>query len=225
MQKTAPKTKAKVDERFQAMFDSEEFKQTEVQSFTSAKAKNAKADLEKLYDTSSLKSKKQQQQQMDDESDEDEEEGYTADDIDSEDEEALQNAVLAAGEDESSTEIGTTDDEDEDEEEELEELPEGLTHGSIRGSYATLVDQPTKRLALYNMEWEQLRAVDILAVMRSFCPPGGQIFSCAVYPSKFGLEMMEREKRGDFTLWSESQVDEVYAKVKAKKLRRKTKKE
>ncbi|KAH7300245.1 hypothetical protein KP509_24G052900 [Ceratopteris richardii] len=55
----------------------------------------------------------------------------------------------------------------------------------------------TRRLALVNMDWDHIRAVDILAVMNSFLPKGGQILSVSVYPSEFGLQQMkEEEKRG-----------------------------
>jgi hypothetical protein len=45
--------------------------------------------------------------------------------------------------------------------------------------------------------WSKIQAVDILAVMNSFLPKGGQILSVIVYPSEFGLQQMkEEEKRG-----------------------------
>ena len=83
----------------------------------------------------------------------------------------------------------------------------------------------TRRLALVNMDWDHikvlilltgiysdvkpemvfyiwfsllfshLQAVDILAVMNSFLPKGGQILSVIVYPSEFGLEQMKEEEK------------------------------
>ncbi|KAL5711136.1 hypothetical protein ACHQM5_021627 [Ranunculus cassubicifolius] len=71
-----------------------------------------------------------------------------------------------------------TDDESE-EEEEVENVPE--------------IEKETRRLAVVNMDWSQIRAVDLYVVLTSFLPRGGQIISVSVYPSKFGIERMEEE--------------------------------
>lgn len=46
-----------------------------------------------------------------------------------------------------------------------------------------LLPDATARLAAVDLDWEHVRAVDILAVMRSFVPKGGSIQSVVVYPS------------------------------------------
>jgi hypothetical protein len=128
--------------------------------------------------------------------------------------------------DDSSTDIGTDDDLDDHDdldENDQEIIPEGYTHGSLPGSYAPLIDEPTKRLALYNMEWEQLRAVDILAIFRSLCPVGGSIPRVSVYPSEKGKIMLEREKRGDFTLWTDPEMDRLANQIKEERLEKKRK--
>ena len=51
----------------------------------------------------------------------------------------------------------------------------------------------TKRLALVNCEWQQIRAVDILTILRSFCPASGEVKRVTVYPSDFGLQRMKEE--------------------------------
>ena len=53
---------------------------------------------------------------------------------------------------------------------------------------------PTRRLALVDLDWSQLRAVDILAAMRSFCPSGGRVERVTVYPSDYGLQQMAAER-------------------------------
>ena len=53
--------------------------------------------------------------------------------------------------------------------------------------------EATKRLALVNCEWQQIRAVDILTILRSFCPSSGEVKRVTVYPSDFGLERMKEE--------------------------------
>lgn len=62
-----------------------------------------------------------------------------------------------------------------------------------------LVDQriptgsPTRRLALVNMDWDQIRADDIFTLLNGFKPPMGGIRSVIIYPSAFGRERMRRE--------------------------------
>lgn len=56
------------------------------------------------------------------------------------------------------------------------------------------VSTPTKRLALVDLDWSQLRAVDILAALRSFAPGAGRVQRVTVYPSDYGLEQMAAER-------------------------------
>ncbi len=46
-----------------------------------------------------------------------------------------------------------------------------------------LLPDATCRLAAVDLDWEHVRAVDILAVLRSFVPKGGAITRVVVYPS------------------------------------------
>ena len=47
-------------------------------------------------------------------------------------------------------------------------------------------------LAVCNMDWSQVRAVDIFSILSSFCPPGS-VKCVKVYPSDFGMERMEKD--------------------------------
>ena len=51
----------------------------------------------------------------------------------------------------------------------------------------------TKRLAIVDLDWDKIRAVDILAVLRSFLTNSQGIAGVAVYPSDFGLQKMQEE--------------------------------
>jgi hypothetical protein len=50
------------------------------------------------------------------------------------------------------------------------------------------------RLAAVNMDWDNMRAIDIMGVANSFVPPGGRILNVVIYPSEFGMERLQREE-------------------------------
>ncbi|XP_033219217.1 ESF1 homolog [Belonocnema kinseyi] len=52
----------------------------------------------------------------------------------------------------------------------------------------------TYRLAACNMDWDNIRAVDIMTSLHSFAPSGGLIHSVTIYPSEFGLKRLEDEE-------------------------------
>ena len=51
----------------------------------------------------------------------------------------------------------------------------------------------TPRLAIVDLDWDKITAVDILAVLRSFLVKGQSIKAVSVYPSDFGLQKMKEE--------------------------------
>ncbi|XP_028675978.1 ESF1 homolog isoform X3 [Erpetoichthys calabaricus] len=53
----------------------------------------------------------------------------------------------------------------------------------------------TRRLALCNIDWERLKAKDLLAVFNSFKPKGGIVYSVKIYPSDFGKERTKKEEQ------------------------------
>ena len=52
----------------------------------------------------------------------------------------------------------------------------------------------TNRIAVVNLDWDNIRAEDLYAVFSSFLSGGGRIEKLAVYQSEFGKERMEREE-------------------------------
>ena len=52
----------------------------------------------------------------------------------------------------------------------------------------------TSRIAVVNLDWDNIRAADLLAVFSSFAPSGGKILKVSIYPSEYGKERMEREE-------------------------------
>ncbi|XP_076638892.1 ESF1 homolog isoform X2 [Colletes latitarsis] len=59
---------------------------------------------------------------------------------------------------------------------------------------AETTDQITRRLAVCNMDWDRIRAVDLMVLFNSFLPSGGVICSVTIYPSEFGLQRMKEEE-------------------------------
>jgi hypothetical protein len=51
----------------------------------------------------------------------------------------------------------------------------------------------SRRLAVVDLDWDHVRAVDIHAALRSFLPANGRIASVTVYPSDYGLQRMQEE--------------------------------
>jgi hypothetical protein len=78
-----------------------------------------------------------------------------------------------------------------------EEGEEGVIPRMLQGASGYDDDVPTcdatSRVAIVDQEWQHLRAVDLLVVLRSFCPKNGRVKKVTVYPSDFGLQRMKEE--------------------------------
>ncbi|CAL7943060.1 unnamed protein product [Xylocopa violacea] len=59
---------------------------------------------------------------------------------------------------------------------------------------AETTDEITHRLAVCNMDWDRIRALDLMVLFNSFLPMGGFIRSVTIYPSEFGLQRMKEEE-------------------------------
>ena len=56
-----------------------------------------------------------------------------------------------------------------------------------------LIGEASPRIAVVNLDWDNIRATDLMVVFSSFVPGGGRILKISIYPSDFGRERMERE--------------------------------
>ncbi|TKW35100.1 hypothetical protein SEVIR_2G349200v4 [Setaria viridis] len=95
-------------------------------------------------------------------------------------------------EDESSS---SDDDEDEDVDDDDENsVGSDIAHYLLgRHDDTATIDKETHRLAVVNMDWDHIKAVDLYMVMNSCLPKGGRVLSVSIYPSEFGLKCMEIE--------------------------------
>lgn len=120
---------------------------------------------------------------------EDEVEGLTADDDEQVQKELLRvekhDPLRNGRESSSSSEESSSDDEDV--EEEIITLPEAQGGEIPKG-------EVTSRIAVVNLDWDNMRAADLMAVFSSFLPAAGRLSKVSVYPSDFGKERMEREE-------------------------------
>jgi len=81
----------------------------------------------------------------------------------------------------------------EEDEEEAEEDEEELEFPDKQQPNVPL-GEVTERIAVVNLDWDNIRAADLMAVFSSFLPTGGRVMKVAIYPSEFGKERMEREE-------------------------------
>ncbi|XP_015115479.1 ESF1 homolog [Diachasma alloeum] len=98
-----------------------------------------------------------------------------------------------------------------DESSEESEDDEGIEHmwGELDREAET-TEEITSRLAACNMDWDRIRAVDLMVLFTSFLPPGGLIHSVRIYPSEFGLERLkEEEMKGPIELRDLENEDET----------------
>ncbi|XP_037545539.1 ESF1 homolog [Nematolebias whitei] len=136
---------------------------------------------------------------------------------DSEDDDAEEESVEASGSEDEESDLGsgddsdsgpdlargqgnieTSSDEDDDddndadailrqEEEEIEHDWGELCKDAVRG------DEASSRLAVCNMDWDRIKAKDLLVLFGSFVPKGGAVLSVKIYPSQFGKERLKME--------------------------------
>lgn len=100
---------------------------------------------------------------------------------------------------------------DEETEDETSEETETIEHkwGELDKD-AERTDEITRRLAACNMDWDRIRAVDLMVLFNSFLPPNGCIESVKIYPSEFGKQRMQEEEiKGPIELVEAKNEDEA----------------
>eukprot|EP01028_Stygiella_incarcerata_P005259 TRINITY_DN2238_c0_g2_i1.p1 TRINITY_DN2238_c0_g2~~TRINITY_DN2238_c0_g2_i1.p1 ORF type:complete len:486 (+),score=224.20 TRINITY_DN2238_c0_g2_i1:68-1525(+) len=97
---------------------------------------------------------------------------------------------------------------EEDEEDDDDEVYEGEDEEEAEDVFGvmdcdTFVKDATKRLAIQHLDWDTVTAQDIYVLVSSFLPPGGRLARVSIYPSDFGIEMLEKEEANgpDESIW------------------------
>jgi len=183
-------SKVKITSRFDKMFNDPHFQTaSQVDKYGRPIPSSSSENLKRYYHMEKKDGKKKKREEEEEE--EEEEEGEDEDEDDDEDEEddglgfklpkAPSNIIYGEGLVSSSSE--DEEEEEEEDEEEEEEIPTGGQ------------EDISRRLAVVGCDWEKIKAVDLLAVLSSFSPSTGTVLSVSIYPSQFGKEKMEIEKR------------------------------
>lgn len=51
----------------------------------------------------------------------------------------------------------------------------------------------TSRFAVCNLDWDRIKAADVMVLFTSFCPRGASVKRVTIYPSEYGKQRMEEE--------------------------------
>ncbi|KAF3766798.1 hypothetical protein M406DRAFT_97667 [Cryphonectria parasitica EP155] len=189
------KTKTTIDKRFSRMLKDDDFTST---AKTDRYGRKIKSD-----------SKRKALQRLYQEEDEDEQAEENAEDDDDDDVEVEADDVVrrelekaktkydpARGggfsSSESDSDSSEDEDDDDDSEEEVDNAPDMQQYRTQQAEVET--GEITNRIAIVNLDWDNIKSVDLMALCNSFVPLGGRIEKVSIYPSEFGKERMQREE-------------------------------
>ncbi|KAH8394486.1 hypothetical protein KR222_011838 [Zaprionus bogoriensis] len=215
--------KVKIDKRFQGMFTDEKFKvKYTVDKYGRPVNKSNSEDLRKYYELDENDSSAEEEEEegeqageaKEDEANEEEERraeelAISHDDqqnsalqLDSDEDDEVPenlrerltnpNVDYARGEGRLMTDSSSDEDSSDEDGEDGPELQIDHVWGELDMD-AECTEESTRRLAVCNMDWDRIRAQDLMVLLSSFLPPGGSVLSVKIYPSDFGKARMAEE--------------------------------
>lgn len=206
-----PKRESKVtiDSRFNRMFTDKNFSTSSAPVDKRGRPKRQKTDssLRHYYrieeeDTKDAKKKRKDEVLSSEEEEDSKKRKRKEEVLSSEEEEESGSDELEDLETESDDDAGGSEEEETSSSSSSDEEEEDMENVEVEN--VPVIEEGTRRLAVVNMDWRHVRAVDLFVVLRSFLPKGGQILSVSVYPSEFGLQRMkEEEVRGPVGLFDD----------------------
>ncbi|KAI9686222.1 MAG: pre-rRNA-processing protein esf1 [Bathelium mastoideum] len=198
-------TKVKLDKRFAHMLKDDDFsKKANVDRYGRKIEKGTgRKDLERFYRLGD-----------DDEDDENEDDGNNLEDDEADDDDEVRKEMARVDRKYDPAREGgfseSSSDEESSDEEEEEEIDMGEEDLASDADVEVPTGEVSARLAAVNLDWDHIRAVDLMAVASSFAPADGKILKVAIYPSEFGREQLEREEL-------EGPPAELFGKIKSAK--------
>lgn len=91
--------------------------------------------------------------------------------------------------------VSSSDEEEGELDEEVENLVEVDDAWGELDKGVRRVEWAGRRFAVCNLDWDRLKAADIVVILNSFKPPTGQIDSLSIYLSDFGVQKLEEENQ------------------------------
>ena len=214
-------SKIVLDERFSSVLTDSRFQLQEKDKYGRKKKKNeraaAKEDLESFYVVENQEEKNENgsdedNKKLEADNDSDESDESDSEDVDDgekiEDPETIEDPVsriayltaFSRGEldgSSSSEDDDSSQSSDEDEDEEGEDPVYGtagvLDPSTNNEEGIELSYDSSPYLVVTNMDWENIRAVDLFSILSSFAPPGG-IKKVQIFQSDYGMEQMAKDK-------------------------------
>lgn len=181
------KSKTTIDKRFSRMLKDDEF--------------TAVSRVDKYGRKLKSDSKKKALQRLYQDEDEDEDE-----DIEVEDDDVVQRELekaetrydpargggFSSSESDTDSDSESVDEDDEGAHEEVDKAPDMQKYRTQQSEVET--GEVTNRIAIVNMDWDNIKSIDLMALFKSFVPISGRIEKVSIYPSEFGKERMQREE-------------------------------
>lgn len=239
--------KVKIDSRFQGVLTEDKFRVEpgQVDKYGHKKKKSGRAKLveKELSNFYQIEKDEENEESAEvDERMEEEEEAEGSDDDDEDDVDANNKTTAAkesaesrleflnrfargdyegtSSEDEESdvTSDSDSDASDDDIEEDDRFGPHGPLSLAVGEERVAVAEEASSRLAIQNCDWDNVKALDLLMIMQSFCPAGVAVKAVTIYLSDFGKARIEEEtRRGPHWLWDKEQLKGNPAKGQGRK--------